>query len=128
VTWHRSVVADALVQALKANDDGTTNIFPSPPMTLNPPAIAVGRPTEVRYGVAGFGVDQVELPVICIGPMEGDDMVDGLIAFVRTVVMGNATLDHVVQTCQAESQRNWRALRIGGADYLAADVVLAIEQ
>ena len=127
MSWSRALAATALADAFKSADDGTTNIFASPPMTLNPPAVVVGRPIEVRYATAALGVDAVELPVICIGPMEGDDVVDGLIGFVRSVVMADPSVGGTFRSSPPELQRNWRALRIGGADYLAADVVLAIE-
>lgn len=127
MSWSRALAAAGLADAFKAADDGTTNIFPSPPMTLNPPAIVVGRPLEVRYAEAGLGVDAVELPVICLGPMEGDDVVDALITFVRSVVMADPSVGRTLRSTSPSLQRNWRAVRIGGADYLAADVVLNIE-
>ena len=74
VRSRRGVGANAQGGGLGRHD---LNIFESPPTTLNPPAIVVSRPIEVRYGVAGFGVDAIELPVVCMGPMEGDDLVDG---------------------------------------------------
>ena len=127
MSWSRSLAAAALADAFKSADDGTTNIFASPPMTLNPPAVVVGRPLEVRYATGGLGVDEVELPIVCLGPMEGDDVVDGLITFVRGVVMADPSAGSVLRTTWPSLQRNWRAVRIGGADYLAADVVLNIE-
>ena len=88
MSWQRSLVAAALADVLKAaqGEGDTAAIFSAPPETLNAPAIVVGRPTEVRYGVAGFGVDEATLPVICLGPSTGEDTVDGLISFVREVL------------------------------------------
>ena len=126
MTWSRSLAAGALADALKAADDGSTNIFASPPMTLNPAAIVVGRPIEVRYATAGLGVDEVELPVVCIGAMEGDDVVDALMTFVRSTVMADPSVGGALRSASPSLGRNWRAVRIAGADLLAADLVLEI--
>ena len=74
-----------------------------------------------------MSVDTATLPVICLGASTGDDVVDSLISFVRQVIFNNVTLDGEVPSCLATSERNWRAVRIGGADMLAADVVLTIQ-
>jgi hypothetical protein len=131
VTWSRSTVAEALADVLGAEvaGDGVA-VFARPPLTLNPPALVVARPVEVLYGVAGLGVDEAQLPVVCIGPMEGEDVVDDLIAIVRAVVTVDPTLGGVVHLVTAPLERGWRAVTIGGqgSRYLAADVVLQIRQ
>jgi hypothetical protein len=129
VSWQRSLVAAALADTLKtAQGPGdSAGIFSQPPETLNAPAIVVGRPTEVQYATAGLGVDEATIPVICIGPSTGDDIVDGLIHFVRAAVAADITLSGAVPSCLCTSERNWRAVRIAGADMLAADVVLTIQ-
>ena len=128
MSWSRALVAAALADALKAAQwaGDTASIFPAPPETLNAPAIVVGRPVEVRYGVAAFSQDEATLPVICIGPATAEDTVDGLIAFVRGAVAADPTLGGAVPSCTATSERNWRALRIAGAELLGADVILTI--
>jgi hypothetical protein len=129
VSWQRALVAAALADTLKTaqGSDDTAGIFSQPPETLNAPALVVGRPTEVLYGVAGLGMDQATIPVICIGPSTGDDIVDGLIHFVREAVRADVTLSGAVPSCICTSERNWRPVRIAGADLLAADVVLTIQ-
>ena len=130
MTWRRALVAPALADVLKAAqvEGDTASIFSAPPETLNAPAIVVGRPIEVRYAVAGLGVDEADLPVICLAQMlAGEDAVDGLIAFVRAAVAPEPSLNGAVRICTATLERNWRAVRIGGADMMAADVVLTIQ-
>ena len=106
--------------------DDTASIFAAPPETLNSPAIVVGRPIEVRYAVVAFAQDEATLPVICIGPAGGENTVDGLIAFVRATVLSDPTLGGTVPSCTVTAERNWRPLRIGGAELLGADVVLTV--
>jgi hypothetical protein len=120
-------VAKALADALTGEAQGVA-VFDHPPLTLNTPALVVGRPTEVLYGVAGMGTDEAQLPVICIGPMEGEDVIDGLIGIVRGVVASNGTLSGVVRSVTAPMERSWRRVDIGGAKFLAADVVLQVQQ
>jgi hypothetical protein len=129
VSWRRSLVAPALADMLKAaqTETDTASIFAAPPETLNPPAIVVGRPIEVRYSVFAFGIDETDLPIVCVGPFyAGEDIVDGLVAFVCGAVMGDRSINGTVASCTASSSRNWRGVRIGGADMLAADVVLTV--
>jgi hypothetical protein len=125
-----AALADTLQAASDAAEDAgelAPFVFGGPPQTLNPPAVVVGRPAEVLYSVASFSVDVATIPVICIGPQEGEDMVDALIAFVRGVIADEATLAGTVQIVIAPSERNWRAIRVGGADLLAADVSLTVQ-
>lgn len=128
MSWQRAIVAPALADVLKAAqpEGGTVNIFAAPPETLNTPAVVVGRPIEVRYSVSAFAQDEAQLPVVCIGPSSGEDVVDGLIAFVRAAVGADPTLGGTVPSCAVTSERNWRPLRIGGAEMLGADVVLTV--
>jgi hypothetical protein len=131
MTWRRetfsAALADALETAAAAMPSGAPTVFSQPPLTLNAPAVVVGRPAEVVYGTGGLGVDMATIPVICLGPLDGSDVVDELIAFVRGVVDGDAQLGGLVQMVHAPSERNWRSVRIGGADFLAADVQLAAQ-
>lgn len=129
MTWRRSLVAPALADMLKAaqGETDTASIFSAPPETLNPPAIVVGRPIETRFSTFALGIDETDLPVVCVGPFyAGEDIVDGLISFVCAAVLADRTINGTVPSCTAASSRNWRGVRIGGADMLAADVVLTV--
>lgn len=129
MSWRRALVAPELADMLKAaqGDADTASIFSAPPETLNAPAIVVGRPLEVRYGVGGLGVDEADLPVVCLASaLSGEDTVDDLISFVRAAVLADPSVSGAVQRCTATGERNWRMVRIGGAELLAADVVLTI--
>lgn len=133
MTWRRAVfslaLAEVLTEAAEAYpwDGPAPSVFAKPPETLNAPAVVVGRPGEVLYGVGGFGIDVATVPVVCIGPLLGEDVIDGLIAFVRATLADNDTVGGLVQIVYAPSERNWRAVRIAGADMLAADVSLTVQ-
>jgi hypothetical protein len=129
MAWQRAATAKALAELLREAqpDDGAASVFSSPPETLNAPALIVGHPSDVRYSSQGFAMDEATLPVVCVGPLTGDDVVDELIADVRAVVLANPKLDGTVASCVATGERNWRAIRVGGADFLAADVELTIQ-
>jgi hypothetical protein len=119
-------VAAALVDACNAYDP-TVTCFERPPATLNPPALVVSRPTVVRYSAFAFGVDEVELPVICVGALAGgEDPVTELTAIVRAAVAAQPTLAGTVKGATADEERNWRAVTIGGVECLAVDVILSI--
>jgi hypothetical protein len=94
---------------------------------LNAPAVVVGRPIEVMYAVQSFGVDRVTIPVVCIGTLEHDDDVADLVAQARKAIEAEPTLGGTVQTLEATTERNYRAVKIAGADLLlAADLVLEV--
>lgn len=125
-------MAAAIVAAIQAEDEtvngaATVSAFDSPPLQLNPPAVVVSRPSEVLYGTGGFGVDVATLPVICIGPQTGEDMVNALLGLVRDALKADPRLGGLVAIAHAPSERNWRAVRIGGADMLAADLTVEIQ-
>jgi hypothetical protein len=129
--WTRAVVADALATLVAsfAGEAGVAaTVFAKPPGTLNPPAIVVGRPRMVRYGTAALSIDEVELPVACIGALDGDDVVDTLAGVVRDAVRADPTVGGTVQVAYPYEQAQWRAVNVAGADLLAADVVLMINQ
>jgi hypothetical protein len=52
--------------------------------------------------------------------------VAGLIAQVRSAVMADDTLGGAVQRAWPALERNWRPLKVAGADLLAADLVLQV--
>ena len=101
-------------------------MFSRPPATLNVPALVISRPLEVRYGVAAFGVDEAELPVVCLGPLDGDDLVDELLAMVNDAVAGDPTFRGAVRSAVMTMARNWRSAKVAGADTLAADAVVMV--
>jgi hypothetical protein len=123
-------VAQALASAIEATIVGADDIaavFDRQPSTLNPPAIVVGRPSEVAYGAFALSIDQATLPVACVaGSGDGDDRVAELADYVRHTVDGDATLGGVVQSVVASFERNWRNLTLGGVELVAADVVLTV--
>ena len=127
MSWSRNLCAYALADTLKAADTvGNRSVFARPPATLNVPALVVSRPLEVRYGVSAFGVDEGELPVVCLGPLDGDDLVDELLALVNDAVAGDPTLGGAVRGAVMTQARNWRSAKVGGADTLAADAVVMV--
>jgi hypothetical protein len=126
VSWDRSAVATALVTALQTQVGETVFVFPKPPQTINPPAMIVGRPTEVRYSEIAFAIDLAQLPITCVGPADGEEMVDGLIGSVRDALPSGSNLGGLVQVVYADSERGWRNLNIAGVDLLLADVNLTI--
>jgi hypothetical protein len=127
MTWNRATFANALAEAIRSADTtATVSVFAAPPTTVNPPAVIVAHPSEVRYGVAALGTDESDFPVICVGTIGGEDVIDGLIALVIGATMDDPTIGGAVQSVAPEAQRNWRAVKIGGADYLAADVALSV--
>jgi hypothetical protein len=139
MTWHRADFCKALYDLLSTApwppgtpvdpDDyvaGPPTIFERPPSTVNPPAVVIGRPTEVRYSEAAFGVDMADFGVLCVGPIDGDDIVDGLIGFVRSAIGPDPTLGGTCKSLVAGAERNWRALRVAGVDVLVAEVALEV--
>jgi hypothetical protein len=128
VSWSRTDCAAALAAAIQAQFGETVVVYPKPPQTINPPAIVVGYPAEVRYTTFAFGVDEADLPVLCIGPLDGPEMVDDLIQGVRAAVNGpDLTLGGVVQGVGDTFERNWRPLNVAGIDVLQAEVALTIQ-
>jgi hypothetical protein len=133
VSWSRPEATTALVAALNAaagnapdGSAGTVFVFGKSPATVNPPALVVGRPTEVIYATAGLGIDDATLPVLCVGPIDGEDVVDGLIQLVRSALT-DPMLGGAVQSAYAEAERNWHSLNVAGADLLQAEVTLKIQ-
>jgi hypothetical protein len=123
MTWNRTAAAKAVAAAIEAQT--TVTVLARPPQTLNPPVIVVGRPDQVRYAEFAFGVDDVDLPVICVGAADGEDMVDQLVGLVRES-FADPTLGGQLVSCVAAMERNWRNVTVGGVDLLQAEVLLAI--
>jgi hypothetical protein len=129
MTWTRSTAAPALAAALENQSDGTVAIYAAPPATLNVPAAVVGHVLDVTYATAGLGLDTVQLPVICVGQLfDGEEQLEELTALVRSAVVADPQLAGTVSSVTANGERNWRAVKIGGADFMAVDVVLDIRQ
>jgi hypothetical protein len=127
MSWSRTTAVTALVQILQTAAGETVTVLSKPPQTLNPPAIVVHRPTEVRYSAFSLSIDEATLPVICVGAADGEEQVDSLITLVRTAVGANKMLGGAVSSCTASVERNWRNVLIGGIDVLEAEVTLLIE-
>jgi hypothetical protein len=126
MSWNRATAAAALTAALQTAAGETAFVFERPPNTVNPPAIVIGRPTQVLYGTAALGIDEATLPVLCVGPLDGEDIVDGLIQTVRAAVADH-NLGGTVQHVYPEAERNWHNLNVAGADLLQAEVTLIIQ-
>jgi hypothetical protein len=109
-----------------ADESATVSVFAVPPSTLNVPAVVIAHPAEVRYGVSALGIDEASLTVVCVGAFGGEDAIEDLIALVRGVVMADPQISSSVLSAAPGTQRNWRAVKIGGADFLAADLLLDI--
>jgi hypothetical protein len=130
MSWDRAPVAKALAEAITTQLDVAgleATVLDRPTFTVNPPAVVIGRPSELSYGIASFGIDSVTLPVLCMAGAELDDAVAELIEVVRDAVTADPTLGGVVAIAYATGERAWRNINVSGADYLAAEAVLAIE-
>ena len=130
MSWSRAPVAKALAEALTEQLELLgieATVLDRPTYSVNPPAIVIGRPTEVRYSTFAFGIDEVNLPVLCIGGAEQDDFVAELLAVVRAACDADHTLGSAVPNCDCTGERAWRALNVSGADYLGAEASLAIQ-
>jgi hypothetical protein len=126
MTWSRALFAATAADMLKeAPGVDTVNVFPAPPLTLNPPALVVGHPLEVLYGTAALGVDEATIPIVCVGPLGGEDTVDALLELVREVFAPGVMVDGV-QSCVVTAERNWGPARIGGAELLVANAELTV--
>ena len=126
MTWHRAPVAVAIAGVLEGLDPFVT-VFDAPPATLNPPAFYVGYPTTVAYDAFTFGVDTITLPISAVAGLSEGDRVDGLLDAARKAFEDTDTLAGVVAACRVSTQQSWRVLSVGGADLLAADLVLDLK-
>jgi hypothetical protein len=127
MSWSRADAAAALTAVLQTAMGETVFVYPKPPGTVNPPAVIVGRPSEVRYSTVAFGIDEATLPVTCVGPVDGDDAVDQLVGAVRAALLPDPSLGGVVQACWPADERAWRQASVAGVDVLLADVNLTIQ-
>jgi hypothetical protein len=125
VTWDRDSVGKALASILEAAITDVS-IYDRPLYNLNAPAIVVGRAAETRYSTWALSIDETTLPVTCLAGTERDADVAELIAQVRAAVLADVMLGGLVQSCYPVAERNWRPLKVAGADLLAADVVLQV--
>jgi hypothetical protein len=137
VSWDRSVAAPALAAAITAAAGTVTDpdtelevpalrVFDKPPGTINPPSVVVGRPTEVRYAAIAFGIDDVVLPVLVVGAVDGEDTIASIITVVRGAVT-DVQLGGAVQVCYPLFERNWRQVNVAGVDLLSAEVTFSIQ-
>jgi hypothetical protein len=129
VSWDRDPAAKALAAALTdvvAAQQLAVTVFDRPPPSLNPPALVVAWPIEVRFSAAAFGIDEVTLPVLCVGPVDGEDTVAELIAVVRDAEL-DPSLGGAVQIAYPSMERNWRQINVAGVDLLSAEVTYTIQ-
>jgi hypothetical protein len=129
MTWNRSIAAPALAQTFEnavAAASETITVFDRPPMTVNPPAIVIGWPSEVRYANAAPGIDEATLPVLCVGALDGEDRVAEIINLVRNAAT-DTQLGGAVQIAYPAIERNWRQVNVAGADLLQAEVTFTIQ-
>jgi hypothetical protein len=130
MTWDRSAAAPALASVLTAAVTAAgenITVFESPPSTANPPAIIVGRVTEVHFSTIAPGIDDVILPVLIVAAVEGEDTIAGIITLIRNALAPFNNLGNVVKACYPEFERNWRPINVAGADLLQAEVTLSIQ-
>jgi hypothetical protein len=131
MSWDRTAFAAALAKAIEAELDEsgvTATVFAKPPFTLNAPSIVIGRPSEVRYSQAAFGVDAATVAVTVVAGADQDETAAELIGVVRSAIAPpDEGLGAVVQTCQDSSERNWGHVNVSGADLLRADVILDVQ-
>lgn len=125
MSWNRTDAVAAIVAALQQTMGESVFVHAKTPQTINPPAVVVGRPLEVRYSVTSFGTDETTISVICVGPADGEDVVDELIAQVRQS-FPDPSLGGVVQSCRPTVERNWRNATVAGVDILQAEVVVTV--
>jgi hypothetical protein len=125
MSWNRPKAAAALAAALEGVEPAVT-CFTSPPYTLNPPAYVVGLPESVTYDTAAFGIDDAELPVICLAGDGDFDTVDDLKAAAIAAIAADTGLSGSVAVAVAASERNWRRITAGGAQMSAVDLIVNI--
>jgi hypothetical protein len=131
MTWKRQPLADTLaaqISAYASDAYSSPSVFGNPPQTFNVPAIVVYYPRLVRFSAVAFSIDEIELVVTCFGGMDGVIMVDTLADIVRQAVMTDPSIGGTAQSAHPLEQLNWRGMNVAGADFLATDVVLAIQQ
>jgi hypothetical protein len=125
MSWDRAKAAAALANVLAGADPAAT-AFPAPPYTVNAPAFIVGLPPVVTYNTEAFGVDEADLPVICVAGDGDFDTVDGLKAAAIAAVAADPHLAGTVAVAVAAEERNWRRITAGGAQMTAVDLIIRI--
>jgi hypothetical protein len=128
MSWSRPPVAAALADMIDAATAGTVYVHRRPPETLNPMAVVIGRTTREMYATASFGVDEVDLPVLVVGGIETEDLIDTTKDIVRQAVIGDPTLKGTVQTAWPAEARGWRNMTGGGGiQLLYVELVVTIQ-
>jgi hypothetical protein len=127
MTWRRAPVAAAIAAALETIDPSVA-VFASPPETFNAPAYVVGYARRVDYRQHQFGSDVGQLPMFAACGLAETDRVDTMLtqAYDTLTTVTDATFGGIVQLVDAGPQDNWRLLRVGGVDLVAADLLLTI--
>jgi hypothetical protein len=126
VSWDRARVSAALQQVL-GPATGVT-VHPSPPETVNPMCVVIGRPVTVSYGIAALGVDEASLPLILVGGIETEDRIETLKSTCRQAVLADPGLAGTVHSVYPAEERNWRNMTgAGGVQLLTVDLILTIQ-
>jgi hypothetical protein len=129
MSWARASVAQAIAADLFAATEGGVTAFADPPATFNIPAFIVGWPQTVIYDIPIMGVDEVTLPVITVAGLPEASILDQMLGTARACLEADRTLGGLLAhgVLVVTGTRNWRALLdVGGGQYLAADLMLAI--
>jgi hypothetical protein len=125
MTWNRAQAAAAIAGVLETVDQ-TVAVFAAPPETFNGPAFVVGYPRTVAYDSPTFAIDLAELPTLAAVGLGEIDRADLLLEQAKKAINADPTLGGAVQHARVTSQENWRRLTVGGADLLAADLIVTV--
>lgn len=123
--WVRATAAAAIAETLGGLDP-TVAVFANPPETFNPPAYIVGYTRLVNYDDVSFGVDRADLPVMAAAGLGELDRVDSLLAQAKQTLNADPSAGGAVVSLRVKMQDQWRVLVVGGAELLAAELVLDI--
>jgi hypothetical protein len=120
--------AAAAVEAVLITLDATVSVFAEPPSTFNVPAYIVGYTRSVDYDSPAFGVDAGLLPVAAAVGVAEIDRLDELLDQAKKALNADPSLAGAVHSCRVRTQEQTRLWVIAGAEILAADLLLEIQQ
>jgi hypothetical protein len=86
----------------------------------------VSLPVTVSYDLIAFGVDQADLPIVCVGHDGDFDGVEALMETARGAIGADRTLKGTAQEAHCTEERSWRRLRAGGTEMTAVDLIVQI--
>jgi hypothetical protein len=125
VTYDASTVCPAIAAKLAAIDP-TVSVFDTPPSTLNAPAYVVSYERRVDFDQAAFAVDRVEQLVLAVAGLGERYRVNTMLNQAKTALAADQTLGGIVGSLKVTTAEHYHQLGIGGADFLAADLILEI--